>query len=641
MDDLQVIRENLPDVYEITRDGTTDYNESVADDIEDYPLDVARLLAFIRIPKYLEDYKGWEMSRSEYRDSIDQIFADDEDEEGLVRILKIQSRDDEYAPIMDEFTDQYFETSGVQPASIDECISVERVRNAINRSVHTVGVLRDIASIMSRMNVLSSQLGNDVSTPYDALFTARRLGATTGAISEVYLVEYMSRIPMIMKTTTRNENYQLHEYIVGLRLNELRDTVANFVYTYGYSKVSNPMFNDIGEVPSNPDAEFIAFGLSEASELTSRQVYIEYLQNGTTIADTSRTFSIDVYLRNRDEFPRIDRLFSEDVFEVIFLQLMSALYYAWKRVGFAHRDLNSGNVMLVNLNQLTAVPVMVPISVNAQGETRFARRWLITDVLVVVIDYGYSSIEIPQYRAKYQSRAVSPMSVYGLFESTTTIENDVMNALRYLYRKFGANERDLLDMISLFYTGSSASEDMYSNSKAIIEEMTSLSGGYYIYPEADFFIDRMIIKYCVKYANKWTLSAYNAREFPSVITTTDSTLRPYTGIIRDSRQYYLALMDEDTDYKLDEQSIVNNEWYRRTYVYSSLDDEYKSLQYILWMIKFYKWTNTFPVKLNMEPLTYNEPIDFLRRAYIKAHGSPPDNDRQLDRFLDTVLSTVQ
>lgn len=641
-----VIRDRLPDIYAVTRDKSEDYNHSVGILLETYPLEVARLLALISIPMHLTDYQGWDISNNEYLRRIERVYGlENIGERGRTGdMLRRLNDHNAYTPIMEKFTYQYYRSNGVQPAPINHCISVQRAFDAIDSPRHSTAVLRDIASIMSTMHELNAEaeLGYEISTPYDALFTVRRLGATTGAISEVYLAQYMSSIPMIIKTNSEGFNYQLHEYVVGLRVNELRDTIANFVYTYGFSSVLNPTFSDIDDPPRS-NAVFIALGLYNAVDLSDRQVYIEYLRGATTIVEVSNNFAIEVYLRRRmQDFPKIEILTGRDVFEVIFLQLMSALFYAWKRIGFAHRDLNPGNVMLHNLKQVTAVPIMVPAGINEEtNEVMFVRRWLITDVLVVVIDYGYSSVEIPEYREQYGTRVISPVGVYGLFEGTTTIENDIMNALRYLYKKFGANREDFIDMISLFYTGNPATEEMYKYSDDIIEAVTSLSGGAYIYPEVQYYVERALIKYCVKYSNKWTHSKYNPDEFPSVIGNSGSTLTPYTDIITDSRQAYLALMDEDTDYNIDDESVIDNEWYRRTYVERSLPfDTNDTLAYVSWMIKFYKWTNAFSAPLNMQPLSYKTPIDFLRNAYRKIYGTEPDNDAVLIRFVRDTAPNI-
>lgn len=634
--DEQLFQDILPSIYSIVGSKSQQYVSRVANLFRTYPPAIARLLSLIYAAVDIDDYKAWNLDENQYNSRIREVFgSDDSTELGRIgSMLRVQNDHISYSVIMDQFTDEYFESNGAESASIRQCLDIEKTADTINRSVHNTAVLKDIASIMSTMNKLSQNTPPNISTPYDALFNVNRLGAKTGAISDVYLARYLNSIPMIMKTND-DYNFQLHEYIVGLKVNELRSTIANFVYTYGYSKVLNPLFSN---------STFIAFGLYDAININDRQVYIEYLSNAVTLSDVPPDFTIDVYIRKSDsDFPRVDRLSGADVFEVVFLQLMSALFYAWKKIGFAHRDLNPGNIMLVNLNQLTAIPIMVPAGIDEQtGDIIFVRRWLITDVLVVIIDYGYSSVEIQEYRDKYNTRVISPISVYGLFEGTTTIENDFLFSLRYLYRKFGASNSDFVDMISLFYTGSPATEQMKQYPNIIIQAVVNMSGGAYIYPELQYYIERTVIKYCVKYANKWSQQKYDTAMFRSIIADDVSTLSTANNtVVTDSRQMYLVLRDESNDYDVHEESVIANEWYRQTYVEPSLADEANSTNYVTWMMKFFKWTNTFqPINLNMLPLTYSRPLDFVRRAYNKVRGSDTDNQNILSVFAQNQVRSL-
>lgn len=626
--DVVLFSTELPDLYAILGGKSEIYDRRVANLLKVHPKSVADLMSRIIAPTELRDYNSWEMYTDEFNNRLQEIYGvDDTTSMGRIGYAIRTVENYNYQDILYELVEDYEQLYGQRSVPIRDCISVRNTAKSISTAAHNVTVLQDIESIMSTVAELRAGPDYKSTSPYDALFNIRPLNPTEGAISTVYLLQYMDSIPMIMKTNPKDYNYQLHEYVVGVVMNSLRPTIANFVYTYGYSTVLDPITTD--------DDEVVSFGLYSTGTWNS-QVYIEYLKNAVTLADTSPDLLVSV-VEIVDGFPRTRMLSGGDVFEVLFLQLMSALYYAWKVLGFAHRDLNLGNVMLVNLNQVMAVPVMVPSAVDENtGSTRFVRRWLLTDILVVVIDYGYSSIRNDgRLKGKYPDRIISPITAYYFYEGTTTIENDFAVALRNLYRKFKISDTEMADILSMFYTGQPATEDVKSKASTVARVFRALTGGSYIYPELPFYLEKTLIKYCVKYANKWTSNSYNDRLFRSVVDRPDSTLTSYEGIINDSRSAYLALLDKGSIYTMNWPDIVDNKWYRDRYIAQSIKDTKDVSADIAWNIRFYKWTSIFmPWKLNMSPLQYNSPVDFLVKSFRAKYRRDP-TENELNRYMRT------
>lgn len=169
----------------------------------------------------------------------------------------------------------------------------------------------------------------------------------------------------------------LHEYIVGKRVNELMKEadIRGFVHTVGYR---------------------------------DEVLYLEYISD-------SRSFDSMLRIMSREQT------------ESCMLQILFNIYYAFKSIGFIHRDLSAYNILVRMYDSPITVPLMIPCT-----DDNFTRHELSTDVEVTIIDLGHSSISLP---GKQDFRLISYISPHQAYEYTdgdisgVSPANDIMYLL--------------------------------------------------------------------------------------------------------------------------------------------------------------------------------------------------------------------
>lgn len=155
-------------------------------------------------------------------------------------------------------------------------------------------------------------------------------------------------LPVVIKSSVYYKEIK-REFKVGLHVNKLRSTIPNFMQTYGAIRA--------GEMKNGK----IEQGTSHY------YIFLEYIP-GISICNELSTSKI--------------KTFSD--FLNIFCQLLLALEVAQREMHFCHLDLHSNNVLIHRYKE--AVEYMVCIDNRVYTVT--------TNMIPVIIDYGFASIEI-------------------------------------------------------------------------------------------------------------------------------------------------------------------------------------------------------------------------------------------------------
>lgn len=207
------------------------------------------------------------------------------------------------------------------------------------------------------------------------------------------------KLPFLVKASKRLDNVDIrNEAVVGYTLNQLRNTVPNFVYTLGVMNCSPLIIDDIdrNSINDQPNNEVKSF-----CDADGKQTYIalEKIDNAT---------SLKSYLLNQN-------LTFNDWFN-IYLQVVIALYNA-QRFNFTHYDLHTGNVLLQNFDNTQQYVTNTPFGLdNSSKYVKFNK-------LARIIDFGSSHIVINnRYTGSYKpelnifsDRNFACYDVYKLF----------------------------------------------------------------------------------------------------------------------------------------------------------------------------------------------------------------------------------
>jgi len=389
----------------------------------------------------------------------------------------------------------------------------------------------------------------------------------------------MGKYPMLIKVmqdylTTADLVY---EYLVGTVVNRLRRDIPNFMYTYGITRDI-----DVEEVVQNGAAFFCR------EEYYHYTLAVEYLENGIRLYDMTADTTIKVNSGGTDHVYT-----GTEMVRVLLLQILCAMIYAYHTVGFIHRDPHSGNIMLVPLGRIMAVPIMIPVSYtwqNGRADVQFEQRYILTDTLVMFIDYGLSTVDAvhlnsTKYRYEY---LISMHSVYHMYESRSAFENDIVIMLVSLFCCLNSTyidteeiclsevASDVISIMYRLYTGQTL--DSTSDSIGTFWKYYNLvhkkKFNYYVtHPSIKYDPYGAIIEYCTKYADKYTVLEYSD-SYQNVLDRTADL--DYTCTIRDTMQYswYTVYSDELVDYKVDMLSVLDNEWYRSTVLNRIMKGDY-------------------------------------------------------------------
>lgn len=470
-----------------------------------------------------------------------------------------------------------------------------------------VPIAPDMIRLIYTLQTLNTR--KDRTSVYDAMFILNRI--TGGISSKTYIARYMDRIGMILKVREDMDNYQLHELIVGLQVNTLLTDIANFPYTYGYSRVDNPVFRD---------NIYVGMGLSNKIQYNDRQVYIEYIENSISLADIDPSYTA-IIIKSGEEVT----ITGDDLFQVAMLQIMCALQYAYDKIDFLHRDLNLGNILFVKLDDIQAIPVLIPL-----GEGRYEKRWIYSDLLVVIIDFGLSSVYNQQMYERFKQRIISPtVGVFWTYE-TMSYELELIDVLRGLYAKLRPPNRfEFNNIMYNLFMGVDPPPGplnyLYRKNRSILSKL----GYYSVHPDYSYFLEHTVSKFARKYSKIWTYSEQG--KYISVIQK--NTHLTNSVSIQDSRQYYLIKNFSNlTEYNIDYDSVIRNYWYRSNFTMKM------GKPASVWYIKFYKWIMSCGLKLNLDPVKYNDPMVLLIQAY-RLSGEPIVKGTKGKLLLDWLSSS--
>lgn len=160
---------------------------------------------------------------------------------------------------------------------------------------------------------------------------------------------------IILKTNSKSSGISfIHELFIGLVLNQTREDIPNFVFTFGGFDCSMPV---------DPETKIISY--CKKTDFNIEYIMLENLKNTTSLADFIRDGC------------------TVDEFLMIFLQILYALTYANERFDFTHYDLHGDNVLLKFYKEEYSIPY----------ETENGIEYLNTNITAHIIDYGMSHIK--------------------------------------------------------------------------------------------------------------------------------------------------------------------------------------------------------------------------------------------------------
>lgn len=163
---------------------------------------------------------------------------------------------------------------------------------------------------------------------------------------------------LVLKTVQqkRSNSILVHEYYIGLYMNEMRKYIPNFMYTYGLFKCGTL-------IPEDPKS------LCETTGDTNF-LLLEYIKGESLLE----------YVKNKS---------LKEIYTVLF-QIVASLHMANEKFGFIHKDLHAGNIIIRPLKHKTY------IKYDMFGSSLY----LLCDNIATFIDYGYSEIVNPDKNIK-------------------------------------------------------------------------------------------------------------------------------------------------------------------------------------------------------------------------------------------------
>lgn len=442
-------------------------------------------------------------------------YLDDES----VRQLKYISDEknwDEYGDILLDAAEEYMSNINNRwPTILLDLLLPSKIPNEYNAETR-----KRVLNMMSMLYWINKTTDKNTLSPYELLFTIDPLTDVRGR-AQLYLTKYMNVYPMIAKTDVYTSKISndvfISEYLTGIVMNNLRHNIPNFIYTYGMSSgIGIGENNDhigFGRRTSYSDFYYFSRDVEYANKVI---LYLEYIGNSVTL---NRLFSLKSSSNS-------------DVVIPVIIQILCALLYAYQKVGFIHRDLNYGNILLVTLPEVMAIPVMVPVSYQWTDDpnrpiVQFEKRWMLTDIMPVIIDYGQSTVRSESLHSDIYdfNRLINLDSIHMSYDSNAGFTNDiVMLILRLselMYTSDTPNlqlEDDFMRMLYTIYTGDTLSDDdlkdyRYAPYYAILNSTTYELGdteGYYrqVHPLGIYDPYSAIVNFVDKYIDEYTTTDY-------------------------------------------------------------------------------------------------------------------------------------
>jgi hypothetical protein len=124
----------------------------------------------------------------------------------------------------------------------------------------------------------------------------------------------------------------------------------------------------------------------------------------------------------------------------IYLQLLNALYLAYKKFDYTHYDLHSGNILIYELDDYNSIP-------NYLEENTY----IISKYIVYIIDYGYSYCVDPITKSKITVSTFEDAKRFFIYPNKPHPGHDMYKILLYSFEEIHNNNKDIYrDMNTLY-----------------------------------------------------------------------------------------------------------------------------------------------------------------------------------------------
>lgn len=310
-------------------------------------------------------------------------------------------------------------------SSTDMILDTKYIEKYFDYNFLSLNLKTEVTRLIDQMNIISLFIKNNDIHPCKIM------------IDNIYKIDmdfdnifmsYYNNIPMILKVspfvTNGNEYFKkyslIHEYLVGKEMNKLRRDIPNFIYTYGITKSTSP-FTTLDIYKHTP----ISFMFREDDDY---QLYIEYMPYSKTLYSCLKSCDqIQCYNKYNDYEIM---LCWEESYDIILIQLLTTMIYAYEMNGFVQWDPNLKNFMIVDLKQVRAINIKYPIIKDGKV-IRFDDKFIMTNKLLVYIDYGLSSIKNEYIYQLYGVDMISPAFPY-VYYGHLKFESSLITLLRLM-----------------------------------------------------------------------------------------------------------------------------------------------------------------------------------------------------------------
>jgi thiamine kinase-like enzyme len=179
----------------------------------------------------------------------------------------------------------------------------------------------------------------------------------------------------------------IHELIIGLFLNQLRERTPNFMYTYCGFFCHKPADEEKLEQYKHRMENY----------LMSKEEYEEYNKNAfrsELLCDESNKSHVLILNEYIEDSITLEKFLSSNFrnpqdITLVVLQILFSLWIANKEFGFVHNDLHGENILINKLNK------EVEITYQLEGVTYSSQEVVLETIYVAhIIDYGYSQMTI-------------------------------------------------------------------------------------------------------------------------------------------------------------------------------------------------------------------------------------------------------
>jgi len=271
----------------------------------------------------------------------------------------------------------------------------------------------------------------------------------------------------------------VHEYIVGaLALNNIRKYVPNFAYVFGTFDCSSPVIGANKEIDTwcgyQPGVNYVIY---------------ENVNPSTPLGNLNKSIGFDKFLN-------------------YYLQIMLALRVAYSKYDFTHYDLHDQNVLVRKLDRMVAIPY----------DTPKGKRYIVTDSIATVIDYGQSHVKIDG-----KSFGFYGLEAYGTLADHSFPLFDayklLLMSMRTMLTSNNINAFNGAATLLKFFTRQEAKEVVKSQSKL-----------YYVLPRIDKTLSATLDDYIDYILSLYSASASLTSDIPVLECTAEQCNSPRASL---------------------------------------------------------------------------------------------------------------